>query len=165
MSTKKSVQYHKASDSRLNLDQIAENYLEKQTQNYEEVLLKGLEARRKIFVYEIADRIHRHYQVPKSGDTSSGKLAESVWLPIESLSSLRATVGGRFQQLKERWVEAGLPLREHRGDRSAGAVIDQKGWIELTNWMLKQGFEARSVTEKVTESENEVLFEVRKLIS
>jgi hypothetical protein len=65
------------------------------------------------------------------------------WVKITSLSQLRALVGGRFQQLKDRWVAAGFPLREHRGDRSKGATVDEAAWLDLAVWISRQGFEAR----------------------
>lgn len=85
---------------------------------------------------------------------------ERVWTGVESLSRLRALVGGRFQQLKQRWIDAGLPLRAHRGDRTGRVEIDRDGWLELAAWIQKQGFEAR-----LTNEISEFLFEVRSLQS
>jgi|GEM_PF-5147574 len=80
------------------------------------------------------------------------------WIGIESLSRLRSLVGGRFQSLKQKWTEAGLPLRAHRGDRWKDFKLNQRGWIDLSNWVLKQGFEAR-----LTPNSEDFLFEIREL--
>lgn len=81
---------------------------------------------------------------------------ESGWTEIESMSRLRSIVGGRFQNLKERWTQAGLPLREHRGDKEKDFKIDERGWLELANWIAKQGYEVRLRADKP-----ECLFEIR----
>lgn len=73
---------------------------------------------------------------------------ESTWIEIESLSRLRGIVGGRFQNLRDRWVGAGFPLREHRGDKESDFSLNEAGWIELSNWILKQGFESRLTPDK-----------------
>ena len=88
----------------------------------------------------------------------TGMQGSSGWLPIESLSALRSLVGGRFHNLKERWIEAGFPLKEHRGDKPQKFEVNQQGWIELSNWILKQGFEARLALES-----GDCLFELRAL--
>jgi hypothetical protein len=80
------------------------------------------------------------------------------WQGVESLSRLRSLVGGRFQSIKKKWTDAGFPLRAHRGDRWKDFVLDEKGWVDLSNWILKQGFEAR-----VTPESREFLFEIRPL--
>lgn len=79
------------------------------------------------------------------------------WIGIESLSQLRALVGGRFQNLKERWLSAGFPLKEHRGASEAQATLDPDGWRDLSQWILTQGFEARISTKGTS-----YLFEVKK---
>jgi hypothetical protein len=84
---------------------------------------------------------------------------EAGWEKIESLSSLRAIVGGRFQQLKDRWVGAGLPLREKKGDRTQLSKIDGAGWNELALWINKQGFEIRRPDQSDTSS---TVLEIRK---
>ena len=90
-------------------------------------------------------------QVQPSEDELTGQ-----WRQIESLSQLRALVGGRFRNLKERWVGAGLPLREHRGDRREKANVDSHGWLELASWISRQGYEVRLAGE-----EDGHLFEIR----
>lgn len=79
------------------------------------------------------------------------------WIPIHSLSKLRSVVGGKFANLKRRWLKCGLPLRESRGDRSEIGVMDSEGWVELSGWILEQGYESR-----VSENGAGSLFEVRQ---
>jgi hypothetical protein len=67
-------------------------------------------------------------------------------------------VGGRFQNIKKKWVEAGLPLREHRGDRWKEFDLNKDGWLELVAWIGKQGFEAR-----LTPESEEFIFQLRPL--
>ena len=73
----------------------------------------------------------------------AGKASAKDWVDVESLSSLRTLVGGRFASLKKKWVEAGFPLRQHRGDKAHDYKIREEGWIELAAWIAKQGFEAK----------------------
>lgn len=105
--------------------------------------------RREFFVSQIKNKL---------GDLASknGSTVEFEWQGVESLSQLRSIVGGRFQNLKERWVNAGLPLREHKGDRESVPKIDQQHWLELSSWILKQGFETR-----LAQSEVDHLFEIK----
>ena len=79
------------------------------------------------------------------------------WARIASLSQLRAEVGGRFQNLREKWTAAGFPLREHRGDRTGHVEFDHDGWLELATWITRQGYEVRLAGET-----DDWLFEVRK---
>lgn len=79
------------------------------------------------------------------------------WEPIESLSKLRALVGGRFQNLRDRWVKAGFPLREHRGDRAGEVSLSEEGWTELAGWLLEHGYESRICNDQAN-----VIFEIRK---
>jgi hypothetical protein len=78
------------------------------------------------------------------------------WIGVESLSRLRSVVGGRFQNIKKKWVDAGLPLREHRGDRWKEFDLNKDGWLELVAWIGKQGFEAR-----LTPESEEFIFQLR----
>lgn len=92
----------------------------------------------------------------------SARSAESSvptkWQPIESLSRLRAIVGGRFENIKKKWTDAGLPLREHRGDKDKAYNIDSAGWEELSAWLLKHGYESR-----ITPRSDLGAFEVRPI--
>ena len=119
-----------------------------------QTITDALELRRQAIVYAIARKFH---SCLKDRDVSIATSADD-WITISSLSQLRALVGGRFQNLKERWLVAGLPLRAHRGDRTEEAELNHQGWIDLVNWVAKQGFEARLSGER-----KEGLFEVRKI--
>jgi len=122
-----------------------------------ELVRGAIERRRQVFVYETARKLSSLFLNHQSVDGDEA-LSGNEWIRIESLSRLRALVGGRFQNLKDRWVGAGFPLREHRGDRSGKKSFDQEGWIELSAWIHKQGFEIR-----LAEEHEPWLFEVRKL--
>lgn len=65
------------------------------------------------------------------------------WREVGSLAALRKISGGRFEVLKRLWVEAGFPLRRHRGDRSMSARIEEQGWRNLVEWLDGKGFEVR----------------------
>ncbi len=80
----------------------------------------------------------------------------SEWVGIESLSRLRSVVGGRFQNIKKKWVDAGFPLREHRGDRWKEFEMDRDAWLELAAWIAKQGYEAR-----LTPESEEFIFQLK----
>lgn len=115
-----------------------------------------LQLRRPLVVAAICDKLRsirvshaRSSVIEEGGDSKE-------WTEISSLSALRGLVGGRFQQLKERWVAAGFPLREHRGDREQEVNFDEAGWIELSRWIGKQGFEVRRAR-----SGEEYIFKIR----
>ncbi|MBX7145534.1 MAG: hypothetical protein K1X79_13875 [Oligoflexia bacterium] len=98
--------------------------------------------------------------VPHSGHGNVAAVPTSAapWVDIESLSRLRSVVGGRFENLKKRWVDAGFPLREHRGDKEKDYKVDQGGWDELAGWLLKHGFESRLTPDSLV-----ALFQVREI--
>lgn len=122
----------------------------------ESALERAFNLRRASFVSAIAETLQQAQikHSPQAKLNADG--TEQQWLSIESLSALRHVVGGRFNNLKQKWVEAGFPLREHRGDKGKSFEIDQKGWIELSNWILKQGFESRLTPER-----DDCLFELK----
>jgi hypothetical protein len=122
----------------------------------------ALTRRRPALVYGIAKMFLEKIDASQF-ENKEDIVVEGEWMPVESLSQLRALVGGRFKNLKEKLTSAGLPLREHRGDREASAEIDQQGWVELSLWIAKQGFETRLV--KSSNSENTILFDVKKQAS
>lgn len=93
--------------------------------------------------------------VPDGPSTDSQKPEQ--WEPIESMSKLRALVGGRFQNIKAKWTKAGLPVKEHKGDLIEEIQVNEKGWVELSNWILKQGYEAR-----LGDQSKGILLELRK---
>lgn len=108
---------------------------------------QALTRRRQSIVFFIAKQLHdslKDSQISVSHlSANSNNLCEREWIQIESLSQLRSMVGGRFQKLKERWISAGFPLREHRGDRASEAEIDQSGWLELSLWINRQGYKTK----------------------
>ncbi len=118
---------------------------------------RALERRRQVIVYEIARMCEAKLGQKSLQAVDGGEVVGSDWVRVESLSQLRTLVGGRFQNLKERWVNAGFPLREHRGDRTGQKQIENQGWIELVTWIHKQGFEVR-----LAEEQDAWLFELRK---
>ena len=124
-----------------------------------ELVRSAMGRRRQVLVYHTARKLHSMLSDYRLEEDTGGA-SSSEWIRIESLSRLRALVGGRFQNLKDRWVSAGFPLREHRGDRSGKKSLEQEGWIELSAWIHKQGFEIR-----LAEEHEPWLFEVRKLAS
>ena len=119
---------------------------------------RAIERRRRAIVYEIARRCRALITAETKNGAGGVSAADTAWMRIESLSGLRTHVGGRFQNLKERWVKAGFPLRDHRGDRTGQKNIDYQGWIELASWINKQGFEL-----KLAEPEQPWLFEIKKI--
>ncbi|HQH27736.1 MAG TPA: hypothetical protein PLP17_10100 [Oligoflexia bacterium] len=113
-------------------------------------------ARRTALVYQLARQVFEVLDAVPA-ETAQAAKSDPNWQQVESLSQLRAVVGGRFQNLKEKWIKAGLPLREHRGDRAERANLDMHGWLELASWISRQGFEVR-----LADREDSCLFEVRE---
>lgn len=107
----------------------------------EEVLRGVFHNKREVFLAEVLRSLRSARARPSAGKEPES--SDGEWIPVESLSSLRSLVGGRFQNIKRKWIDAGLPLREHRGDRSGDYDINSEGWVELEAWINKQGFEAR----------------------
>jgi hypothetical protein len=128
--------------------------IEQQVVSGIEQVLKKREA---TFVIQAAQIIASELSVadPSRNDDA---LVATKWQPIESLSRLRAIVGGRFENIKKKWTEAGLPLREHRGDKDKTFAIDSAGWEELSAWLLKHGYESR-----ITPQSELGAFEVRPI--
>jgi hypothetical protein len=120
------------------------------------VLHGALRLRRQAIVYTAAREMHGIFQQLGIKFPSAEGLAAHGWTRIESLSRLRAIVGGRFKNLKEKWVGAGFPLREHRGDREERGSVNTEGWLELSSWISRQGYEVRLAGEA-----DPWLFEIR----
>lgn len=108
-----------------------------------DLVRSAIEVRRHSLVFEAAELWERELcRLP--GETGAQEpMAEAVWQPIASLSQLRVAVGGRFQKLRERWVEAGFPLREHRGDRPIKPEITAEAWDGFAGWLHSEGYQAR----------------------
>ncbi len=122
-----------------------------------QLVRRSIERRRQVLVYEMAKK-YQSVLGNRQFEAATEEAPDDSWIRIESLSRLRALVGGRFQNLKDRWVRSGFPLREHRGDRSGKKNFDFQGWVELSAWIHKQGFEIR-----LAEEQDPWLFEIRKL--
>jgi len=126
-----------------------------------EIIRNSIARRRNVFVAGIARRVFSRQEFSILSNTS-GSVTEdqgSEWISISSLSQLRRATGGRFQNLKERWMKAGLPLRQHRGDKSEGWTLSEEGWLALSLWINKQGCEVR-----LSDSSQDCIFEIKKLI-
>ena len=123
-----------------------------------EIIDRSLERRRQAIVYHLARKLEPFLRIESE---SIAILEEQTWTRIASLSQLRTSVGGRFSKLKERWVGAGLPLREHRGDANKGGKINSEGFELLCSWIFEQGFEVRAAPEVDNPSTVHWCFEVR----
>lgn len=124
---------------------------------FEECLVTMLEERQGFFVSAIRERL-KSEPSPQTVRAEPEVGAIVDWLVIDSLSKLRAVVGGRFKNIKEKWIAAGFPLRDSKGSDIKEHKVDQAGWIELSAWISNQGFESR-----LTPDNSNCLFMVRKL--
>ncbi len=111
------------------------------------VVRGAIQRRRQAIVFYVAKRVTEQVK-QTSLPAMSPESSQVDWVHVESLSQFRSMVGGRFQKLKERWLAAGFPLREHRGDRAGSAEVDHDGWVELTVWVSRQGYKARLAREE-----------------
>ncbi len=127
-----------------------------------QLVIGALKRRRKTIVFGIAKRLEEAGLAngPVQQMANTIEVVENEWKGVESLSQLRSLVGGRFKNLKEKWTSAGLPLRQHRGDRSGEAVVNQQGWLALSLWVNKQGYEIR-----LSNLDTPSILEVRRLES
>ena len=116
----------------------------------------ALRLRRQAIVFSVAREMYSIFQEIGIQFPAVDGLRAQGWSRIESLSRLRAIVGGRFKNLKEKWVGAGFPLREHRGDREERGSVNGDGWLELSSWIARQGYEVR-----LAEASDSWLFEIR----
>lgn len=144
--------------SRLEISHVVDALKRQGFEFTESLLEEVLEKQADLLVFEISEK----FIAAMSGQISSGLSVKTVeapdWIQVESLSKLRTLVGGRFQNLKKKWVEGGFPLREHKGDKGKGFKVTEKGWIKLSEWIMSQGFEAR-----LTPDSPLSLFEVRRV--
>ena len=138
--------------SEKDLEEIRAVFINEELALFEQTLESAVAARRPTLLARLIERLGPLISVQDKVSEDAG----ADWIAIESLSRLRSTVGGRFQNLKERWIDAGLPLRRHRGDRGKKYKVSEKGWFELANWISKQGYEAR-----LTPETPDCFFEVR----
>lgn len=135
---------------------FSEALLEHTVSSFEAYLREAFGARRDIFVFEIIKQLRREqFAGPRAAVEEAG---DGGWTDIESLSKLRNVVGGRFENIKRKWVGAGFPLREHRGDKAGSFEVNSEGWVELSNWMSKHGYESRLRPDRA-----ECLFQIKPL--
>ncbi len=123
------------------------------TELVQDLMQEAIDKRRQAIVYALARKMYQRFSAQEIQSSES----QTDWEPIASLSQLRGLVGGRFQNLKDRWLAAGLPLRAHRGDREEEAEVNHDGWLELATWINKQGYETR-----LSDESEEGLFQVRQ---
>ncbi|WKZ56426.1 MAG: hypothetical protein QY326_06750 [Bdellovibrionota bacterium] len=124
----------------------------------ERAMRRAFDRERELLTKALQQELRDSGDVTQLGRSVASLEDDQQWIGIESLSRLRGLVGGRFQQLKARWVDAGLPLRAHRGDRTGKVQIDRDAWLELAAWIERQGYEARLAADG-----SEYLFEVREI--
>ena len=120
-----------------------EAYLSREGAEVRLLVKNALQLRRNSIVYSLACRFFALME--SCSDITSPALADAAeeWTKVESLSQLRTLVGGRFHNLKAKWIAAGLPLRQHRGDRKEQAKINLEAWFELASWCSSQGYQVR----------------------
>lgn len=148
---------HKATiASSLQTPEFSKILLEDSLSAMERALRTALADRHDIFVSELVKKL-KACNLTESASAASDSM-NGAWIDIESLSRLRTVVGGRFENIKKKWIGAGFPLREHRGDKAGAFTLNQGGWVELSNWMSKHGFEARLCPDKP-----ECLFQIRQV--
>lgn len=120
-------------------------------------VVKGVFARRRDYYIDSLAR-----RIIAVGGTVVGEKGKTntlaTWTKISSLSGLRTLVGGRFANLKERWMAVGFPLRDASEEGVKGRV-NRAAWLELANWIEGQGYAARLPED----SSDGTLLEVRPL--
>jgi hypothetical protein len=124
---------------------------------FEECLQEVFSSRENFYLSEFKKKISKHSANQQSFDLNKSESSDS-WIGIESLSRLRAVVGGRFQNIKQKWMDAGFPLKEHRGEVALSYDISQDGWIKLSTWISNQGFEVRLTPDKQNQ-----IFEIKAI--
>ena len=114
---------------------------------YLSALDEAMARNKRELVHNIMERLRPYKEELASANSSNEDGADESrgWIVIESLSALRKEAGGRFENLKERWLAVGFPLKEHKGDQTETIKIDQKGWEALSEWLVGRGFESKLV--------------------
>ena len=128
-----------------NTNPSKENLVEHSSRFFERVIEEVFRTRKEAFVISVAEKLRG---VVRTAPAEEVVTEQEPWIEVESLSRLRSVVGGRFQNIRKKWLSSGLPLREHRGDKDEGYEIIPEGWVELSNWILKQGYDARLTPDK-----------------
>lgn len=133
---------------------VDDEALQKTVAFFEDCLDEVFSSREDFYVATLGQKLR--VGMSQSSGAKESAASDAAWIGIESLSRLRAVVGGRFQNIKQRWVDAGLPLKEHRGERTESFTLDQEGWVTLSSWIASQGFEIR-----LTPDRRDQVFEIR----
>ena len=137
---------------------LAADLLEFHSSEFEAALEQSLAMNAEVIVYELVRGLEESGMigVPLESGLSS---QAGEWIPVKSFSNLRGLVGGRFENLKKKWMAAGLPLREQKRE-SSSKVMEPEAWSALAAWILKQGYESRLASKG-----SGYIFEIRKLAS
>ncbi len=139
---------------------LSKNTLQSIQEVFNGALKNVLEKNREYWIHTLTSQLSPYggkQSVLEEG--SSANEGDGDWLSISSLSQLRKEVGGRFQNLRERWLNSGFPLKAHRGEGTEKYTLNQDGWLEMTSWLLKQGYESRILGDG-----EEGYFELRKRV-
>lgn len=137
---------NRSSNSKNNLFKI-ENF-------YEECLIELFDERMALYKSLIKNKLISFYSIKKMPALNE---SQEEWSGIESLTKLRQIVGGRFQNLKEKWIAAGFPLKEVRNSKKNTNSINQEGWIALSSWISNHGFQVR-----LNKDNQDTFFEIKR---
>lgn len=124
---------------------------------FSSVLKRALEENREFILHLLLNAEPQDRD--RVGTDSGSNSIEDSWIPIDSISKLRGEVGGRFDTLKIKWQEAGLPLKQKKGDKIPEFAINPAAWGELEAWLLKMGYAVRAV-----EGKSDRIFEIKKML-
>lgn len=116
---------------------------------------KAFEDNRDYLIYKFSQSITQ----AGSGVTNIEPTEDTDWTAVDSMSKLRAIVGGRFDTLKAKWQAAALPVKQKKGDDIPEFVVDPSGWTDLESWLLKMGYKARLRPDLADR-----VFEIRKML-
>lgn len=139
------------------IEELGVILLEEDLSALERLLAQAFDEAEALLVLQTKQQLKQNLVVSANEAVAAG--SEGEWISIESLSRLRQIVGGRFDNIKRKWIAAGFPLKEHKGSQINKYSVNQEGWAELSNWMVTQGFESRILTDA-----DDGLFEVRELL-
>ena len=142
---KKNASAEKKEDSLQIQDAIA---IEPVVEFFEETLNQVFTDQREHFLMSIKEKILNNSGLARS--ETALKQSESEWVNVESLSKLRSLVGGRFQNIKSKWLAAGFPLKEKNSGNALSYTLDENGWIELSSWISRQGYEVRGAPDETS---------------
>lgn len=134
--------------------EISAELVDQQTRFFEDCIGEIFEERKDFF---LAGTIDRFKALVAAAKERTEQVVDQNWTEIDSLSKLRAVVGGRFENLKAKWLSAGFPLKESKGAELSDFKLSSQGWVELSTWISNQGFEVRLCDDK-----SKALFEIKQ---